>query len=107
MSSPSQQEITQMLLAWSNGDESAFEKLTPVVYQVLHRIAYKYRDRERIGHTLQTTALVHEAFLRLIDWKKVQWQTAEVLKMAPTTVRRDWSLAQAWLHPELSKGEQR
>jgi len=189
MAAPSQQEITQMLLAWSNGDEAALEKLTPLVYHELHRLAHRYLGRERVGHTLQTTALVNEAYLRLIDWKNVQWQnrahffaisaqlmrrilvdfarsrkfakrgggahqvafdealaiapqrsvdlvalddaltslaaldprqnqvvelrffgglsiaeTAEVLKVSPTTVRRDWSLAQAWLLRELSRG---
>ena len=179
-----------MLKAWSDGDEAALEQLTPLVYEELHRLAHRYLGRERIGHTLQTTALVHEAYLRLIDWKNVQWQnrahffaisaqlmrrilvdfarsrrfakrgggarqvafdeamaiapvrnvdlvalddaltdlaeldprqsrvvelrffgglniaeTAEVLKVSPGTVRRDWSLAQAWLHRELSKGE--
>jgi len=188
MSAPSPQEITEMLMAWSNGDEAALEKLIPLVYRELHRIAHRYLGRERIGHTLQTTALVHEAYVRLIDCKNVQWQNrahffaisaqlmrrilvdfarsrnyskrgggarrvafdeamaiapersvdlvalddaltelarldprqsrvvelrffgglsigeaAEVLKVSPGTVKRDWSLAQAWLYRELSK----
>ena len=190
MTTPSPQEITQILVAWSNGDEAALEKLIPLVYHELHRLAHRYLGRERFGHTLQTTALVHEAYLQLIDWKNIQWQSrahffaisaqlmrrilvdfarsrhyakrgggarqvafdeamatapergvdlvalddalnalaaldprqsrvvelrffgglsiaesAEVLKVSPGTVRRDWSLAQAWLHRELSKGE--
>jgi len=181
-----------MLMAWSNGDEAALERLIPLVYKELHRLAHRYLGRERIGHTLQTTALVHEAYLRLIDWNNVEWQnrahffaisaqlmrrilvdfarsrrfakrgggarqvafdeamaiapqrgvdlvalddaltalnaldprqsrivelrffgglsvaeTAEVLKVSPGTVKRDWSLAQAWLLRELSRGERR
>ena len=176
-------DITRLLLAWNNGDEAALEELTPLVYQELRRLARRYMGRERSGHTLQTSALVNEAYLRLIDWKNVQWQnrahffavsaqlmrrilvdfarangyakrgggaphldleevavvspdrgtdivaldealtslaalsprqsqvvelrffgglsleeTAEVLKVSIGTVRRDWSLARAWLH---------
>lgn len=176
-------DITRLLLAWNNGDEAALEELTPLVYAELHRLARRYMGRERSGHTLQTSALVNEAYLRLIDWKNVQWQnrahffavsaqlmrrilvdfaranayakrgggalhldleevavvspdrgtdivaldealtslaalsprqsqvvelrffgglsleeTAEVLKVSIGTVRRDWSLARAWLH---------
>jgi RNA polymerase sigma factor (TIGR02999 family) len=64
---PSTHEITQLLGAWSAGDEHALEKLMPLVYDELHRLAQAYMGRERPGHTLQTTALVHEAYLRLID----------------------------------------
>src|SRR5262249_38163627 len=189
MTTSSPQEITELLVAWGNGDEAALEKLTPLVYQELRRLAGGYLKRERPDHTLQTTALVHEAYLRLIDWKNVKWQnrahffgisaqlmrrilvvfarsrqfakrggkerhvsleeasvvargrpvdivalddalkalwdldqrqsrvvelrffgglsiaeTAEVLKVSEGTVRRDWSVAQAWLHRELSSG---
>lgn len=68
------QEITQMLLAWSNGDKGALEKLTPLVYAELHRLARRYMRRELPDHTLQTTALVNEAYMRLIDLKDVNWQ---------------------------------
>ena len=180
--------LTQMLLAWSNGDESALAQLTPLVYQELHRLAHHYLAGERAGHLLQTTALVNEAYVRLVDWKNVEWQnrahffglaaqmmrrilvdfarkqqfqkrggkqqqlsleesalvvpersaelvalddalqalaklsprqsqvvelrffgglsleeTAEVLKVSEGTVRRDWSLAQAWLYRELNR----
>jgi RNA polymerase sigma factor (TIGR02999 family) len=64
---PSAHEITQLLGAWSAGDERAFEKLMPLVYDELHRLAQAYMGRERPGHVLQTTALVHEAYLRLVD----------------------------------------
>jgi len=66
--------ITQLLLKWSDGDSSAREKLMPLVYGELHRLAAKYLRRERANHTLQPTALVNEAYLRLIDKQKVKWQ---------------------------------
>lgn len=187
MGTHSPREITRLLVAWSDGDESALEELTPLVYKELHRLAHHYISRERPGHTLQTTALVNEAYLRLIDWKDAHWQnrahffaisaqlmrrilvdfarsrrsrkrggsaqaipiddsvlfeekgsdlvaldealvslaeldarqskvvelrffgglsiteTAKVLKVSPGTVRRDWSLARAWLHRELGR----
>jgi RNA polymerase sigma factor (TIGR02999 family) len=182
-------EVTDLLVAWNNGDQQALERLTPLIYRELHRLAAHYMKGEHEGHTLQTTALVNEAYVRLIDWQKVQWQnrahffgvaarlmrhilvrfardqryakrgggaqqvslseaaevalsqsadlvalddalnalaalstrqsqivelrffgglsieeTAEVLKVSSATVRRDWSLAQAFLHRELNKG---
>jgi RNA polymerase sigma factor (TIGR02999 family) len=183
----SQEEITKLLVAWSTGDQSALTQLAPLVYDELHRLAHHYMRGERRGHTLQTTALVNEAYVRLIDWKNVRWQNrahffavsaqlmrrilvdfarahnyekrgggarpveldeaakfaddqttnmvaldealkalaklderqskivelrffgglknnevAEVLKVSEATVRRDWSLARAWLHRELA-----
>jgi RNA polymerase sigma factor (TIGR02999 family) len=68
------QELTEILRRWSDGDTAALEKLTPVVYAELHRIAKRYMGRERQGHTLQTTALVNEAYVRLIDWKNAKWE---------------------------------
>ena len=182
-------EITGLLVAWSNGDEAALEKLAPLVHAELYRLARRYMSQENPGHTLQATALVNEAYMRLIDWKNVQWQnrahffgvsaqlmrrilvdyarsrnyqkrgggativslneaaviskdrsadfialddaltsldaldprksrvvelrffgglsveeTAEVLKVSPRTVLREWSLAQAWLYRELKQG---
>ncbi len=70
----SPQEVTRLLIAWSEGDEAALEKLIPLVYQELRRLAKLYLKRERPGHSLQTTALVHEAYLRLIDSSRVRWQ---------------------------------
>ena len=187
MTTHSPKEITRLLVAWGDGDESALADLTPLVYEELHRLAHHYMSGERAGHTLQTTALVNEAYVRLIDWKNVHWQnrahffgvsaqlmrrilvdfarmrgyqkrgggarpvtlddaavvaddkgadmvaldeallalakldarqskvvelrffggltveeTAEVLMVSPGTVRRDWSLARAWLHRELA-----
>ena len=186
MAAPATNEITHMLRDWGSGDTDALERLTPLVYQELHRLARGYMLNERPGHTLQTTALINEAFIRLIDWKNVEWQnrahffgmasrvmrqilvdyarkknyakrgggavqvsladslmpiigkneelialdealndleeldprkcrvvelkffggmsieeTAEVLKTSPRTVKRDWSLARAWLHRRL------
>lgn len=186
MRTHSPNEITQLLVAWGDGDESALAELTPLVHDELHRLAHRYMRAERAGHILQTTALVNEAYLRLIDWKNVRWQNrahffavsaqlmrrilvdfarsrgylkrgagatvialdetaaisnektadlvaldealtsladldprqakivelrffggltndevAEVLRVSEGTVRRDWSLARAWLHREL------
>jgi RNA polymerase sigma-70 factor, ECF subfamily len=74
MAIPSNQEITQLLLAWNNGDHAALEQLAPLVHQELHRLAKRKMAGEGPGHILQTTALVNEAYLRLIDWKTVNWQ---------------------------------
>jgi len=188
MNTPSKQEITVLLRAWGNGDKRALDKLTPFVYGELRRVARRYMARERPGQTLQTTALVHEVYLRLVDVKHVGWQdrahffavcarmmrriltdiarsrrhlkrgggashilleealvasrergrdlvavdealnalaaldarksqvvelrffgglsveeTAEVLKISPETVMRDWKFAKAWLARELSE----
>jgi RNA polymerase sigma-70 factor (ECF subfamily) len=67
------QNVTQLLQAWGNGDAEALEELTPIIYAELHRIAKRYMRRERDGHTLQTTALVNEAFIKLVDWKNAKF----------------------------------
>lgn len=67
-------EVTQLLQAWSEGDEQALEELMPLIYEELHRLARRYMAGETPGHTLQTTALVNEAYLRLVDIKYVRWQ---------------------------------
>jgi RNA polymerase sigma factor (TIGR02999 family) len=188
MTKDSGPQITQMLVAWSNGDQAALERLTLLVSQELHRLARRYMSRERPDHTLQATALVNEAYLRLIDASQMNWQnrthffavsaqimrrilvdfarshrnlkhggdaqqitldeavfvspqsdadlvavdealtalaaldprqsqvvelrffaglsleeTAEALHVSVGTVRRDWTLARAWLHRELTK----
>jgi len=66
--------VTGLLLAWNDGDESALEKLVPLVYQELHRLAKRQMQRERPDHNLQTTALINEAYLRLVDLRNVHWQ---------------------------------
>ena len=89
MSRPSPQEITRLLLAWSDGDQAALEQLAPLVYDELHRLAGHYMSGERPGHTLQTTALVNEAYLRLVDWKNVRWQNrAHFFGVAAQLMRR-------------------
>ena len=67
-------EITQLLFEWSSGNQAALDKLYPLVYDELHRIARRYMKRERKGHTLQTTALINEAYVRLVDQKHVRWE---------------------------------
>ena len=67
-------EITELLRAWSNGDSEALEKLVPLVDRELRRVAHSYMSKERAGHTLQTTALVNEALMRLIEADKINWQ---------------------------------
>lgn len=69
-----QHDVTRLLQAWGQGDESALEQLMPLVYQELRRLAHRYMAGEQTGQTLQTTALVHEVYLRLIDVKTVDWQ---------------------------------
>jgi len=66
-------EITQLLEEWSDGNQAALDELYPLVYQELHRLARRYMSRERKGHTLQTTALINEAYVRLVDQKNVHW----------------------------------
>jgi RNA polymerase sigma-70 factor, ECF subfamily len=67
-------DISVLLRAWSNGDQNALEKLTPIVYDELHSLARRYMRRERPGHSLQTSALVNEAYMRLVDYKRIEWQ---------------------------------
>jgi len=74
MNLPAEADVTQLLLAWGQGDEAALEKLIPLVYQELHRIARLHMQGQQPRHTLQTTALVNEAYLRLVDLDQVRWQ---------------------------------
>ncbi len=74
MAGPASSEVTELLLAWSAGQQTALDKLVPLVHAELRRIARRYMYRERPGHTLQTTALVNEAYLRLTDARQVHWQ---------------------------------
>jgi RNA polymerase sigma factor (TIGR02999 family) len=74
MTEPSSRDITQMLIDWSNGDRAALDRLIPVVYAELRRQAARHLRRERAGHSLQTTSLIHEAYLRLVDQREVRWQ---------------------------------
>ena len=74
MTEPSAQVVTQLLIEWSNGDKSALDRLTPLIYDELRRLAHHYMSHERAGHTLQTSALVNEAYLRLVNRRDVHWQ---------------------------------
>jgi RNA polymerase sigma factor (TIGR02999 family) len=86
---PSSRDITRMLLDWSNGDRQALDRLIPVVYTELRRQAARHLRRECPGHTLQTTDLIHEAYLRLIDQKNVRWQNrAHFFAIAARLMRR-------------------
>ena len=84
-----QPDVSTLLLAWRDGDQQALELLTPLVYKELQRLARRYMRRERAGHTLQTTALVHEAYVRLVNYKKMQWQCrAHFFAVAAQLMRR-------------------
>lgn len=74
MAADSTKDVTELLQKWSDGDRDALEELTPVIYTELHRIAKSYMRSERGGHILQTSALVNEAYVRLINWKTAKWE---------------------------------
>src|SRR5262245_3229666 len=83
------QEITGMLVAWSNGDEAVLDQLIPLVHDELRRLATRYMRRERAGHTLQTSALINETYLRLVDGPRVPWQNrAHFFGIAARLMRR-------------------
>lgn len=89
MDTSSNHEVTRLLKAWSSGDEQALEQLTPLVYRQLHQVARRYMAGERSGHTLQTTALVNEVYLRLVDCGRVNWQDrAHFFAMSAQLMRR-------------------
>ncbi len=87
--SDNSRDLTQLLVDWSAGDQEAFAELMPAVYDELHRLAARYLRRERGDHTLQTTALVHEAYLRIIDQNRVEWQSSlQFFGLAAQMMRR-------------------
>jgi len=89
MTKPSLHEVTQLLQSWSEGNQEALDKLVPLVHAELYRLARHYMSNERPGHTLQTTELVNEAYVRLIDWKNVRWQNrAHFFGVAAQIMRR-------------------
>ena len=89
MSETSSQNVTKLLVAWGKGDQQAFNALMPAVQKELHRIAAHYMAAERPGHDLQATALINEAYVRLVDWKDVQWaDRAHFFGMAANMMRR-------------------
>jgi RNA polymerase sigma factor (TIGR02999 family) len=94
---PLSHQVTQLLQAWSEGEPGALDRLTPLVYQELHRLARRYMARERGGHTLQTTALVNEAYMALVDSVHANWQNrAHFFAVCAHVMRRilvDWARA--------------
>jgi RNA polymerase sigma factor (TIGR02999 family) len=95
MESPSGQDVTALLHAWSAGDKDALDRLTAVVYRDLHRAAHRYMARERESHTLQTTVLIHEVYIELVDVGRINWQNrAHFLALCSRLMRRilvDWA----------------
>ena len=79
-------DASSLLRAWSDGDQRALALLTPIVYEELRRLAHYYMKRERAGHSLQTTALVNEAYMRLVDYKRMQWQNRAQMISGPWTM---------------------
>lgn len=89
MTTPAPEEVSQLLRDWSSGDQAALDKLIPVVYQELRRLARHYMRNERAGHTLQTTALVNEAYMRLAGYKEMRWQSrAHFFAVSAQVMRR-------------------
>ena len=89
MEEPEAHELTELLLAWGDGDEAALDRIAPLVHGELYRLAKLYMSRERPDHLLQTSALINEAYLRLIDWKAVRWQNrAHFFGVAAQMMRR-------------------
>src|SRR5436190_19414864 len=89
MGAPSSQDVTGLLQAWGQGNEEALQKLVPLVYEQLRAAARRYMVRERPGHTLQTTALIHETYLRLVDVRRIKWQNrAHFLAICAQLMRR-------------------
>lgn len=106
MEAPSSKEITQLLHAWSSGDESALKDLVPLVQAELRRLAKHYMARENPGHVLQTTALVNEAYMRLIDWKNVSWKSRAYFFGASAHLMRNIMVDYARRRPHLDGGRQ-
>lgn len=89
MDSPPPNEVTRLLLAWSQGDRAALDQLMPLIYAELRRLAHRHLGAERPGHSLQTTALVNEAYLRLVEQKDLHWQNrAHFFAVAAQLMRR-------------------
>jgi RNA polymerase sigma-70 factor (ECF subfamily) len=106
MTTPSsmRQEVTQLLGEWSNGDDRALEKLVPLVHPELHRLAHHYMSRERAGHTLQTTAILNEAYLRLVDNTKPVWQGRTHFIAAAAQMMRHIMVDHARKYQSLKRG---
>jgi RNA polymerase sigma factor (TIGR02999 family) len=102
--SSTRQEVTRLLGDWSGGDEGALEKLFPLVQPELHRLAHYYMSRERGGHTLQTTAVLNEAYLRLVDNTKPLWQSRTHFVAAAAQLMRRIMVDHAREHHSLKRG---
>lgn len=100
----SQHEVTDLLKQWRSGDKQALDKLTPLVYNELRRLAHRYIIRERPGHTLQTTALVNEAYLRLVEQKNVEWQSRAHFFAVSAQVMRHILVDYARQHASAKRG---
>jgi RNA polymerase sigma factor (TIGR02999 family) len=96
--------VSRLLIDWSNGDESALDKLTPLVYDELRALAHRYMSRERAGHTLQTTAVVNEAYLRLVDQRNAHWQNRAHFFGVAARVMRHILIDHARAHARARRG---
>ena len=97
-------EITQLLVNWANGDQTALDTLMPMVYTELHRLAHRYMKRERPGHTIQTSALVNEAYLKLIDQRNTRWQNRSQFFAISAQLMRRILVDHARSHAYLKRG---
>ena len=104
MAEPQTHQVTQLLIDWSNGDQSALDRLMPLIDAELRRLAHRYMSRERAGHTLQTTALVNEAFLRLVNRKNLQWQNRAHFFGLAAQVMRTILVDHARSHASVKRG---
>ena len=105
MAASSTHDVTRLLLAWRNGDEQALEKLTPLVYNELRRLAARYLRRERADHTLQATALVNEAYLQLIDQPQMDWQNRAHFIGVAARLMRNILVDHARAHATAKRGQ--
>ena len=101
---PSTHEVTELLIEWSNGDKAALDKLMPLIHEELRRLAHHYMSNERPGHTLQTTALVNEAYLRLVNRKGVHWQNRAHFFAIAATLMRSILVDHARSHASAKRG---
>ena len=104
MTPSDKQQVTQLLVEWSNGDKTALDKLMPLIDEELRRLAHQYMRRERRGHTLQTTALVNEAYLRLVNRKNVQWQNRAHFFAIAANLMRNILVDHARSHAYVKRG---
>lgn len=104
MNQPLTHDVTQLLVEWSKGDKEALDKLMPLIHAELRRLAHHYMSRERGDHTLQTTALVNEAYLRLVNRKEVQWQNRTHFFAIAATLMRNILVDHARSHAYAKRG---